>query len=195
MKKKRYTSEQRETMFIPTYFFGYGSLMQAYGINGRNMGRRYKDTDLIPCGLNGFERSMCGYYEGRNFYGLLENKTQFCNGIVFKVDTWKDYRALLTSEGATSAFRKFRTYWPINVTKLITGFNVPKEYRVVTLLCKEDKAQMGRVEARYISICHEAAQKLGPAFESEFLATGGVPYARKRRVLKEIAKQNNIRIW
>jgi len=195
MKKKRFTPAQREAMFVPTWFFGYGSLMQSEGINGRSMIKKYKDSDVIPCRLNGFKRSMCGYFEGRNFYGLLENKLSYCNGVVFKVDTWYDYRGLLMSEGATSTFGKFRTYWPINVTNLITDFKVPAKHRVVTLLCKEDKSKMGRIEARYISICHKAAVKLGPRFEAEFLITGGVPYNRKRRQLAEIVKQYNGRLW
>lgn len=194
-KKKRHTPKERADKFVPTYFFGYGSLMQAYGINGRQMLKHYKAEDIIPCGLDGYQRSMCAYFGSRIFYGLMKDKSASCNGIVFKVNSWYDYRVLLQSEGATAAFRDLRTYWPINVTKQITGWDIPKDSRVITLLCKEDKSRIGRAEPSYIRICHEAAVMLGETFEKRFLASGGIPYDRKRRNLTEIAKQHNINIW
>ena len=130
-KKKRYTAEERAKMFKPTYFFGYGSLLIPMGINGRGMAYYYKMKDLAPAALTGYKRSMCAFFQGRNFYGLMEDDEEVktpstCNGIVFKIHDWYDYRALLGNEGATSAYRKYRTYWPINVTDKITGWEVPE---------------------------------------------------------------------
>ena len=193
--KRKYTPEQRAAMFTPTYVFGYGSLLLAHGVNGRGMKKRYADKDLIPCELTGYTRSMCGFFGGRNFYGLLENKKAVCNGVVFQIASWYDYRAFLHSEGATSGYKKVRTYWPINVTDKITGFKAPKGHRIVTLLCKEDKSGLGRSERRYISLCHEGAKIWGPAFEKKFLATGGIPYSKYGKEMKAIAKQHNIKLW
>jgi len=194
-KKKKYTPEERAAMFEPTYVFGYGSLLLAHGINGRGMKKKYKDSDLIPCTLNGFARSMCGFFGGRNFYGLLENKKASCNGVIFKIHDWYDYRSFLYSEGATSGYRQHRTYWPIRVTTKITGCKKPTGHRVMTLLCKEDKANVGRVEKSYIHLCHEGAKLWGAEFEQTFLQTGGIPYAKKGKEMKAIAKEHNIKTW
>ena len=191
--KKRYSPEERAKMFKPTYIFGYGSLLLAYGVNGRGMKKRYVDKDLEPCELTGYARSMCGFFGGRNFYGLLENKAAACNGVVFKLEDWYDYLAFLYSEGATFGYGKNRTYWPISVTDKITGWKAPKGNRVITLLCKEDKSGLGRSEKRYISLCHEGAKIWGPTFEQRFLATGGIPYNKKG--MKQIAKEHNIKLW
>ena len=192
-QKKRITPEQRAKEFEPTYVFGYGSLLLAYGVNGRSMGKQYKDKDLIPCELKGYERSMCGFFGGRNFYGLLENKSAVCNGVVFKIRDWYDYRAFLFSEGATAAYKAHRTYWPIRVTDQITGWKAPKGTRIMTLLCHDDKSNVGRTEKRYVRLCHEGAKIWGPAFEKKFLATGGVPYDHKK--MKAIAKAHNLKLW
>jgi hypothetical protein len=192
--KKKVSAEQRAAEFAPTYFFGYGSLLTPIGIHGRGMLERYKFEDLIPCSLNGYARSMCAFFAGRNFYGLLEDDKAHCNGIVFKIRDWYDYRALLISEGATSGMPfTNRTYWPLDVTKLISGWDVPKDHRVVTLLCKHDRSSWGRVQRSYISLCDRAAEKLGPDFRKEFLKTGGIPFEWKQ--MKAIAKRHNIRTW
>lgn len=172
--KKKYTRKERAAMFKPTYFFGYGSLIAPEGINYRGLKIRYKREDLHPCILKGFERSMCGFFKPRNFYGLLKDKKAHCNGVVFKVHNWYDYRALLDSEGATSYYRKVRTYWSIDVTHLIIGWKVPKGYRVMTLVCKQDKSNLGKVERNYIRRCYKAAGIWGKEFRDDFLDTGGI---------------------
>jgi len=192
-KKKRTTPEERAAAFKPTYVFGYGSLLLPDGINGRGMRKQYRWPDLASCTLNGYARSMCAYFGGRNFYGVLEDEKAHCNGVVFRIDSWYDYRTFLISEGAISGFKKARTYWPINVAKQITGWDIPKGHRVVTLLCKDDRSNWGRIERRYIRLCHEGAKHWGGTFESEFLATGGIPFDRK--TMNHIAKMFGIKLW
>jgi len=192
-RKKKITAAERVAAFKPTYFFGYGSLLVPAGIHGRGMLARYKLTDLRTCTLNGYARSMCAYFGGRNFYGLLEDEKAHCNGTVFKISDWYDYRALLTNEGATSKFRKFRTYWPVDVTKLISSWDVPKGHRVITLVCRHSRSNWGRTQRSYIKFCADAAGVWGEEFTAEFLNTGGVPYSWKS--MKKIAKENNIQIW
>ncbi|TET59649.1 MAG: gamma-glutamylcyclotransferase [Candidatus Stahlbacteria bacterium] len=172
--KKRYTPKERAAMFKPTYFFGYGSLIAPDGINYRGMRKRYKTEDLHPCVLKGFKRSMCGFFEPRNFYGLLKDKKSYCNGVIFEVHSWNDYRRLLGSEGATSIYRKERTYWPIDVTYLISGWKVPKRHRVIALVCKQNKSNLGKIERSYVHRCYKAADIWGKDFRNEFLKTGGV---------------------
>ena len=171
--KKSYTRKERETMFKPTYFFGYGSLIAPIGINYRGMYKRYKLEDLHPCILSGFERSMCGFFEPRNFYGLLKNGKMRCNGVAFKIHSWADYRILLHSEGATSVYRKVRSYWPIDVAHLISEWKVPKGHRVIALVCKQDKSGLGKVGKDYIRKCYKAAGEWGEEFRDDFLETGG----------------------
>lgn len=181
--KKSYTRKERATMFKPTHVFGYGSLIAPVGINYRGMKKRYKREDLHPCILNGFERSMCGYYKPRNFYGLLKSKKARCNGVVFKVHDWYDYRTLLRTEGATSQYRDERSYWPIDVTNLIIRWKVPKGSRVITLVCKQDKSNLGKVERSYIRRCYDAANLWGKEFRDDFLDTGGVSLKLRDLVL------------
>lgn len=190
---KRFTAKERAAMFTPTYVFGYGSLLLARGINGRNMRKYYRNKDLQPATLEGYTRSMCAYFGGRNFYGLLEEEKALCNGVVFKIEDWYDYRAFLFSEGATAKFKHYRTYWPINVTGKISGWEVPEGYRVVTLLCKKDKSKLGRIQRSYVYLCHEGAKIWGPEFEKNFLETGGIPYDRQS--MKDIAKKFGIKFW
>jgi len=192
-KKKRILPALRAKSFKPTYAFGYGSLLLPRGINGRGLEKQYDWIDLTTARLDGYARSMCAYFGGRNFYGLLEDEEAHCNGVVFKIHDWYDYRAFLISEGAISGFKKSRTYWPIDVAEHITGWDIPKGHRVMTLLCKEDKSNWGRVQRRYIHLCHSGAKQWSKGFESEFLATGGVPYDGSK--MKTIAKEHNIKLW
>lgn len=192
-QKKRYTARERAAMFKPTYVFGYGSLLLPQGINGRGMRKRYDWVDLEPRRLNGYARSMCAYFGGRNFYGVLKDAAAHCNGVIFKIEDWYDYRAFLISEGAIAGYEKTRTYWPIDVTKQIASPDIPENHRIITLLCRQDKSNWGRVERGYIRLCHEGAKYWGKNFESEFLATGGIPFDRK--TMKAIAKKHSIKVW
>ncbi|HUX47251.1 MAG TPA: gamma-glutamylcyclotransferase family protein [Desulfosporosinus sp.] len=191
--KKRISPAERAAKFKPTYFFGYGSLLIPEGINGRGMYHKYVQADLAAAMLGGYERGMSAFFGGRNFYGLLENKSARCNGIAFKINDWYDYRALLRNEGATSDFKAIRTYWPVDVTKNIINWDVPKGHRVITLVGKEDKSNHGRVQASYIRFCHHAASQWSKEFLDDFLETGGIPY--KFGSMKAIAKQHSIKLW
>ena len=174
--KRKYTRAQREKMFKPTYFFGYGSLMMAKGVNDKYLSHIYVDQELMEACLVGYERSMCGYYAGRNFYGLLKKKSVRCNGVVFKIHSWADYRSLLGSEGGTASYGLYRTYWPIDVTRLIQNWMIPAKHRVIALVCKEDRTGKGLIEAGYIRKCWQFAKQRGDAFTKEFLKTGGMEY-------------------
>jgi hypothetical protein len=192
-QRKKISKAQRAKEFKPTYFFGYGSLLIPQGVNGRGMRHDYIPADLSEAMLNGYERSFSGFFHGRNFYGLLENKSARCNGVVFKIDDWYDYRALLMNEGATSLYKQDRTYWPIDVTKKITEWDVPKGHRVIALVCKEDKSLKGTASDSYIRFCHRAANHRGDQFAETFLATGGVPYDPKG--IMALAKKFRFRLF
>ena len=97
---KRISPEQRRKDFKPTLFFGYGSLIWADGINSKGLLHHYTEDEVKNARLYGYERSMCGYFGGRNFYGLLLRKGAWCNGVLFRIYSWDDYRTLLLSEGA-----------------------------------------------------------------------------------------------
>ena len=193
-RKKRVPPEVRAANFEPTYVFGYGSLLLADGVNGRGMRHRYTDDELTPCELTGYERSFCGFFGGRNFYGILEKPKSVVNGVIFKIHDWYDYRSFLHSEGATSQYRRHRTYWPIRVTDKL-DITAPKGHRVMTLLCKTNRIDKGRAEHRYIHLCDVGARQWGNAFYERFLATGGVPCAKKRKEMIEIAKKHGFKIW
>jgi hypothetical protein len=180
-KRRRYTAEERTKMFKPTYFFGYGSLMYPLGLNCRGIRHRYTWEDLSIATLAEYERGMSAYFQGRNFYGVLPKKGARLNGIVFRIPDWFSYRSLLGTEGATSAYGKFRTYIPTNVADKIEGWKVPKGFRVITLVCPANKAGLGRISPWYAHEVWNGIQYWGAEFIEEFLKTGGVMPTTKRR--------------
>ena len=173
MKKQR----KNEKPFEPVFFFGYGSLLWPPGINGRGMRYEYETHDLIPARLHGFKRSFCAHFQGLNFYGLLPDEKATVNGIILPIFNRKDYRALLANEGAVKAFGPHQVYWTTRVTNsmeyLKPHFRLPKGWRVMTLVCHDDKSGQGIISPWYVGRCHEFAKKWGKDFEKEFLATGG----------------------
>jgi hypothetical protein len=175
---KKFSPTDRAKMFKPTYFFGYGSLLWPPGINGRNMNYIYNESDLIPARLTGFERNMGAFFCGRNFYGLFPRESATCNGVIFHIKDWYDYRALLNNEGATSAYRNNRVYWPEDVTSKITYYNqdqkIDSKYRIMALVCRFDGTGKGTVSPWYVERCYKYASKWGQEFIDEFLATGGM---------------------
>ena len=193
MKGKRVSPEQRRKAFKPTLFFGYGSLIRKEGINGKGMRHRYTDEELTTAVLHHYRRSMCGYWGGRNFYGVMEEKGARCNGVIFKIHSWDDYRTLLISEGGTSSYRHTRVYWPEDICDKITGFVIPKNHRVITLVCKNDGTGKGRIPTSYIRLCWMFAQRWGEDFAHEFLQSGGMKYDKNK--LLRLRKEGKLNIW
>jgi hypothetical protein len=165
--------------FEPVYFFGYGSLLWPPGIHGRGMYRRYAPADLIPVRLSGYRRGMSANFKNRNFYGLLADKNAFCNGVMFPINTYHDYRALLANEGALQAFGPEQVYWAKRVTDKIEIIDpstppISKKYRVMTLACHDDKTNMAPISPWYVQLCEKYAEKWGEDFYNEFMQTGGM---------------------
>lgn len=173
--------------FEPLFFLGYGSLLWPAGINGRGLHQKYTAKNLIPVRLNGYKRGLSSYYQGRNFYGLLPEKSSSLNGVMFPIATKRDYRALLFNEGALKTFGKYQVYWPTRVTnkvELPVDFTMPAGWRIMTLVCKEDRTGLGSVTPWYISRCEEFAGRWGDEFLDDFYETGGVS-------LKQWSKMQN----
>lgn len=190
-KKKQHTQvslskhhQERAKMFKPTYFFGYGSLMYPSGLDGRGIRRLYTWKDLAVAQLADHERGMSAFFSNRNFYGILPRKGSHLNGIIFRMPDWYSYRSLLGVEGATSSYGKYRTYIPVDVTDKISGWKVPKGFRVMTLVCESDKTGFGAVTPWYVHEVWTGIQHWGKEFVAEFLKTGGLKEApkAKRRV-------------
>ena len=121
---------------------------------------------------------MSAFFGGRNFYGLLPDKNSFVNGVIFPIANKADYRALLGNEGATKVYGKYQVYWANRVTKnmeyLDSGFVLPTGWRVMVLVCNDDKTEHGLVSPWYAKLCDEYAQEWGEDFYQEFLGTGGM---------------------
>jgi len=183
-KKKQHTQRERAKLFKPTYFFGYGSLMYPPGLNCRGIRHHYTWEDLAVARLVDYERGMSAFFGDRNFYGILPKKGSHLNGIVFRMPDWYSYRSLLGVEGATSFYGKFRTYVPVEVAGKIKGWEVPKGFRVITLVCPSDKTGLGRIMPWYAGEVWNGIQHWGGKFVAEFLKTGGLREAPKvkRRV-------------
>lgn len=162
--------------FEPVFFFGYGSLLRAQGINGRGMRHRYTNEELFPCRLRGYKRGMSAFFGGRNFYGLLPDKDSMVNGVIFPIASKTDYRALLGNEGALKAYGKHQVYWTTRVTdqmEYLTEFNLPAGWRVMTLVCHSDKTEWGQVSPWYVDRCDRYAHEWSEEFYEDFLDTGG----------------------
>ena len=188
LKRKQYTQRERAKMFKPTYFFGYGSLMYPHGLNCRGIRHFYKWEDLIVAQLADYERGMSAFFTGRNFYGILPKKGSHLNGILFRMPDWYSYRSLLAVEGATSRYGDNRTYTPIDVADKIVGWDVPKGFRVITLVCPSDKTGLGKVQPWYAAEVWNGIQPWGKKFTKEFLETGGLgvpPKAKKKKKLAD----------
>lgn len=163
--------------FEPVFFFGYGSLLWPPGINGRGMQTRYEVKDLIPARLHGYKRNFGAYFQGRNFYGLLPDPKSTVNGIIFPISNKKDYRALLNDEGALKAYGKYQVYWATRVSdkmEYLAPFELPVGWRVMTLICNEDKSGRGHISPWYVERCSKFASMWGEDFLREFYATGGM---------------------
>lgn len=185
----------RKKPFEPVFFFGYGSLLKAAGINGRGMRHVYQDKELIPARLHGYKRNMSAFFARRNFYGLLPDKDSFVNGVVFPIATKSDYRALLVNEGAVKAYGKAQVYWTTRVTsnmEYLTDFTLPKGWRAMTLVCKRDKSEWGQISPWYVQRCDEYAQFWGEDFHSEFLNTGGLNMSDWNNYKRQMSKNGRV---
>lgn len=165
----------------PIFIFGYGSLMDPRRISYTTR-YRYQQKELQPCTLQNYERNMGGFFQGRNFYGILPNPNSRCNGVVFQIHDKGDYDALMNSEGATEGMIRacLNAYLPKIVTKDIIGAALPAKAKVIAVVLEEDRSFEGMVSPFYVELCHNAAKKFGKAFEKEFLATGGWEWNMKK---------------
>ena len=157
-------------------FFGYGSLMYHFGINGRGLLHKYRSNDeLIPTVAKGLKRSMSAevpvnhYGDLARFYSVSKCKESSVFGMLFKIHSAYDIRALLLNEGARPVY-KLGCYHLFDITsqiKMAEG----NAMKVFTLICNElpDKPDIyypGYVERVYNGIPTK--------YRKEFLKTGGV---------------------
>ncbi len=149
------------------FIFGYGSLIAAWGINGRNMNHIYSEKELKECVLNGYKRSFNANYGDHDlcprFFGITREDGAKTNGVIFKIRPY-DIRPFVASEGGDSV------YYFVNVRDLITGlpnsFFGPKD-RVFTCVTKHP-SYSGKVSEMYIYRCARALSFRSPRFRKEF---------------------------
>ncbi len=123
-------------------FFGYGSLMYYSGINNRGLLHTYRSNDeLIPTTAKGLKRSMSAEvvvsHQGdkARFYSVSKCKKSKVFGMLFKVHSKYDMRALLLNEGARPVHR----YGHYHLFDITTQIKMGKDnnMRVFTLICDE----------------------------------------------------------
>jgi hypothetical protein len=97
------------------YVFGYGSLIAASGVNGRNMHRRYVPSDITECSLTGYFRALNAVFRAYDderdldlslrFFGISPSPTagQSVNGIIFPLDR-RDIDPFIRSEGGDHVY-------------------------------------------------------------------------------------------
>ncbi len=181
--------EHEKTAKLKNFFiFGYGSLMYPWGINGRGMSYRYGWSNIQTALLDNFKRGMFGSFDQVGFYGILANKYHHMNGVVFKIRTGYDLRQFLISEGAASgqaAWIKKLTYNVANVTRHVSGVELPPEARVYTLVCDVDNGTMFPPRRGYQAEVFKGIERWGNDFTRVFLSTGGVRPKKKKPVIKQ----------
>lgn len=157
-----------------TYFFGYGSLMFPEGTNGRGMKYLYMDSDFHVVKLMGFERGAYLDWASRRYYSIKPNQDKHVMGTLVGIADEEDLNALLINELALPKTLTKSAYDIADVTKLIEGFTVPSEVRVLTLVHPDKtEATDGELYAWYQQFVWRHIQRYGKNFVKDFLATGG----------------------
>lgn len=160
----------------PIFIFGYGSLMSPHGINNRDMKYRYDWSDLKPCRLRNYRRTLGSQWGKTNYYGILPQRNAHCNGVLFQIHSKWDYYALMVSEGANDGMIKncVNVYIPKIVTRSIYDAMLPAKAKVIAVVLEKDKTGKGVASYQYVHFCHQAAKAWGSEFEKEFRETGGL---------------------
>lgn len=152
-------------------FFGYGSLMYAKGINGRGMRHIYTDDELIPYKISGLRRSMSAEVSvlgsKARFYSVYPVNDDQVFGMLFKMYTYNDLIALLTSEKAQPVYKK-GVYKLCDITDYCDKNN---NLRIFTLICKELKDNPAIYYPGYVSKVYNS---IPVEFRNVFVQTGGV---------------------
>lgn len=151
------------------FIFGYGSLLAEIGINGRNLSKKYSDSDLQEVKLNDYQRcwnAVCDYGGGSmRFLGLIENSNSYVNGVIFPIDYY-DIDAFLTSEGSHPT-AKFPVYKLVDVSDKVYPKQIHQVYTCVTTRPQNDI----EIPFYYLQIIGKCLTIRGKEFESEFWKT------------------------
>ena len=185
------------------YFFGYGSLMYPWGINGRGMNHFYKWTDLKTAWLTGFKRGMFARFPSLEwgpllYYGLLNSPKDKVLGVLLPLFSQYDLAALLQNEHAHPK-QKYRLYTVERVNTKLTGMEI--QLPVYALISPEPPKD-GRITQDYVEHVWIGAGFWGEQFMQDFVKTGGVsprwvqdnqPKPRYISKLEEILKEKYAR--
>jgi len=151
------------------FIFGYGSLVSVIGINGRNLSKKYVESDLQEVRLNEYKRSwnaVGNFGEGSmRFLGLTEDSRSYVNGVIFELN-YKDVETFLTSEGSHPS-EQFPVYRFVDVTDKV----YPKQIHQV-FTCVTSRPQKGiEIPTYYLQIISKCLTIRGKEFESDFWKT------------------------
>jgi hypothetical protein len=153
-------------------FFGYGSLMYYSGINGRGLKHVYKSNDeLIPYNVKGLKRSMSAEIMLKKgilyrFYSIERNKNNNVFGMLFKIHSLYDLKALLFNESANPVTPYSPLYNALDISD-----KVESDLPVITLEAKElpDNKKL------YYPLYVETVYKNIPnQYKDSFLNSGGL---------------------
>ena len=99
------------------YIFGYGSLISAYGINGRNLSHHYYDHELIETSLSEYHRQWNVTLGSNTFLGISPSLSNSVNGVIFQLPK-HDLFPFKLSENIHN--KPTDSYTLVDVTNLIT---------------------------------------------------------------------------
>jgi hypothetical protein len=159
------------------FIFGYGSLIAASGVNGRNMRRRYTERDITECSLSGYSRALNAVFRtydyehdldlSARFFGIspASSADQSVNGIVFELDR-RDIDPFIRSEGGDHVY-DFR-----DVTAKIVfdhGQESPLKPGDKVYACIPKRpSKDGYVSRSYVKRCNDALIQRSDLFRERF---------------------------
>jgi hypothetical protein len=158
------------------YFFGYGSLMYPWGINGRGLKHKYQWSDLRTAWLRDYKRGMFARfmtyeYGPLLFYGLVKDPGSKLIGILLPLFSKRDLEILLWNEHAHPK-QENKLYVCEKVNRKLNDVLI-EDVPVYTLVCP-NVATDGTIPTKYVVEVWVGSSFWGQQFINFFQETGGV---------------------
>lgn len=152
-------------MPLQQWIFGYGSLINARGINDRGMAHKYKPGDLHIARLTGYKRAWECSHQGVLYLGISPCPGSVINGVIFRISQ-EDVKPFLQSEASDCANGSYI------IAEVTDKVDVLSDFEGVIRTCvTRAPTQRGVIATYYQKLVEDALQERGKAFRDEFFKT------------------------
>lgn len=157
---------------MKTFIFGYGSLLDPQGLNGRGMKRKYVTADLIPASLRRYQRDWNADAPtwGYRYLGVVPKVGASTNGVLFELAD-EDMKAFKYSEGGSECYSYDDVTYNIECSGLTLD---PGVVRVLTCVTKKPSFDLP-VPKYYLKIVDRCLEHRGEEFKRIFWASTPFP--------------------